>query len=135
MIQIMLARLTNHKLLKGSQGTAKWKKKIEWSILQKFSILCICFVLPNLHCFRFYSNPVKTTKGFMLMTWVLLLLWFNFRHTHLHRHVHTEEVHQTHTWKYILTPNVMCWYQLPVLNWITLWYEVFLLICLQFLLF
>ena len=36
MIKIMLARLTSHKLLKDTRGTAKWKKKLDDPFFRNF---------------------------------------------------------------------------------------------------
>ena len=58
---------------------------------------------------------------------VLLVLWFEITHRHTHTG-HTRTNRLIHTYKYILTPAVMCTQQLPVLHWMnTLLIQTFLL--------
>ena len=139
MIRIMLARLTNHKSLKDSQGRAKWKKKLDDLFFRNFMHLSCSFKI----------NMTLDGTQILLKSQKVSCRWHEFcyyfdlildTHTHIHtdmdtrrkfmkhtKHMQAPTDWHTHTWKYILTPNATCWYQLSVLNWITLWYEIFLL--------
>ena len=58
-------------------------------------------------------------------TWgILLVLWFDI--TQIQNHTaHSGANRLTHSYKYILTPPVMCSQQLSALHWIIHWYQKF----------
>ena len=64
----------------------------------------------------FIQQGIKFTEGLPLMTWILLVLWFDITHTDKHIG-HTGTTTLTHTYKYILTAPVMGTQQLPLVHW------------------
>ena len=69
------------------------------------------------HCCVFYAARYQIYCRFDTnnMTFVSTLIWDHIQ-TNMHRR-HRDQQNDTHRYKYIITPPVMCTHQLPVLHW------------------
>ena len=56
-------------------------------------------------------------KGLIRMTWVLLVPWFDITHAEKRTKNTQGPIDWQKTYKYLLTPPVMCTQQLPVWHW------------------